>query len=99
MIQTVMTERRKKRNEGTKSLQSTPKSEYVYTVAGVCCALLTNSSRHKRQKRVESSEESINESGDEEEEWVERRLPKDGDDGFIGPVPEIKVQATATKKE
>ena len=49
---------------------------------------------------VESSEESTNESGDQdEEEWVEKQLPKDGDDAFVGPVPEIKVHAAAAKKE
>lgn len=45
-----------------------------------------------------SSEPSANESGDEGE-WVEKRIRRDGDDAFVGPVPEIKVQATAAKKE
>jgi len=57
--------------------------------------------RHKKKKYVvvvSESEESTNESGDEGE-WVEKRLPKDGDDAFVGPVPEIKVQATAKKNE
>ena len=47
---------------------------------------------------VESSEESTNENGDEDE-WVEKQLPKDGDDAFVGPVPEIKVHAATAKKE
>lgn len=40
-----------------------------------------------------------NESGDDEGQWVEKRLPKDGEDAFVGPVPEIKVQATTSKQE
>ncbi len=56
--------------------------------------------RHKKKipEPIESSEESANESG-VEGEWVEKRLPRDGDDTFVGPVPEIKVQATNDKKE
>ncbi len=45
-----------------------------------------------------SSEELTNESGDEGA-WVEKRLPKDGDDTFVGPIPEIKIQAANAKKE
>ncbi len=49
---------------------------------------------------MESSEDSVtNDHSDDEGEWVEKRLPKDGDDAFVGPVPEIKVQATTSKKE
>ena len=41
------------------------------------------------------------ERGDDEEEgvWVEKSVRRDGEDAFVGPVPEIKVQATVTKKE
>lgn len=45
-----------------------------------------------------SSEWSANESGGEGE-WVERKVRRDGEDVFVGPVPEIKVQASAAKKE
>ena len=30
---------------------------------------------------------------------MEKRMRRGGDDTFVGPVPEIKVQATAVKKE
>ncbi|XP_064394247.1 NF-kappa-B-activating protein-like [Halichondria panicea] len=59
-----------------------------------------HSKKHKKKipEPIESSEESANESG-VEGEWVEKRLPRDGDDTFVGPVPEIKVQATNDKKD
>lgn len=55
-------------------------------------------SKKKRPEPESSSEPSANESGDEGE-WVEKKIRRDGDDTFVGPVPEIKVQATAAKKE
>ena len=51
--------------------------------------------------RSSSSEEEEEEEEGEGEEgvWVERAVKRDGEDAFVGPVPEIKVQATVTKKE
>ena len=36
---------------------------------------------------------------EEEELWVEKAAKRDADNVFVGPVPEIRVQATVTKKE
>ena len=43
--------------------------------------------------------ESDSEDEDEEGAWVEKTVRQAGQDVFVGPVPEIKVQATVTKKE
>lgn len=55
----------------------------------------------RRKERSSSSSASHSEGGEEEEEecWVEKSIKHDGEDVFVGPVPEIRVQATATKKE
>lgn len=46
------------------------------------------------------SSSSDSDGGDEEEGvWVEKAVRRDGGDAFVGPIPEIKVQATVTKKE
>lgn len=56
----------------------------------------------KRKKKVESSSESDSEgeggSGEEEGVWVEKRVRLNSQDAFVGPTPEIKVQA-ASKME
>ena len=47
-----------------------------------------------------SSEEEDEGEGEEEEGvWVEKAVRRDGEDAFVGPVPEIRVQATVNKKE
>jgi hypothetical protein len=56
----------------------------------------------RRKESLESaSVEEEEEEDDEGEEgvWVEKTIRRDGDTAFVGPVPEIKVQATVTKKE
>lgn len=74
-----------------------------------------NSSRSKkRRRRKERSPEEESEdsegSGEEEEEeegeggsgeemWVEKKLKRNKDDAFVGPVPDLKVQAAVAKKE
>ena len=61
-------------------------------------------SKKRRRKQVSSEEES-EESEEEEEEgsgeemWVEKKLKKDKDDAFVGPVPDLKVQGQVGKKE
>ena len=40
----------------------------------------------------------VDEEEDEDGMWVEKVAKRD-DNAFVGPVPEIKVQATVTKKE
>lgn len=54
----------------------------------------------------EESEEEESEGGEEsgggedgEEVWVEKRIKRDKDDAFVGPVPDLKVQAQVGKKE
>ena len=53
---------------------------------------------HRKERTSESSPEE-----EEEEEgegvWVEKAIKQDGDAVFVGPVPEVKVQATVNKKE
>lgn len=68
--------------------------------------VFSNRSKKRRRKPVssddESEEESENEgSGEEdgEEVWVEKKLKRDKDDAFVGPVPDLKVQASVAKKE
>ena len=66
-----------------------------------------NSSRSKkrrRRKETSSEEESEEESdggeeGSGEEMWVEKKLKRDKDDAFVGPVPDLKVQGSVAKKE
>ena len=57
----------------------------------------------KRRRRHVSSEEESEESEEEEEEgeemWVEKKLKRDKDDAFVGPVPDLKVQGQVGKKE
>jgi len=31
--------------------------------------------------------------------WVEKKIKRDNEDAFVGPVPEIRVQANVNKKE
>ena len=52
----------------------------------------------KRRKRVQDSSESESEGG-EEGVWVEKKIKRDNEDAFVGPVPEIRVQANVNKKE
>ncbi len=60
-----------------------------------------------RRKERSSESHSADEEEEEEEEgegeeagvWVEKAVKRDGETAFVGPVPEIKVQATVTKKE
>ena len=58
----------------------------------------------RRSKKVsESSEEesSSEESGSEEGEgvWVEKKVQQEADGVFVGPTPEIRVQAVTSMKE
>lgn len=60
--------------------------------------------KHKHKKQKEKTPESSSadeeeEEGEEEGVWVEKAIKRDGDTAFVGPVPEIKVQATVTKKD
>jgi len=57
-------------------------------------------STERKEVDAEVNEE-VNEEEDEDEDgmWVEKVAKRDGDNAFVGPVPEIKVQATVTKKE
>ncbi|KAL5476189.1 hypothetical protein EMCRGX_G026104 [Ephydatia muelleri] len=68
----------------------------------------TNLKKHKHNHKSESSEtESNSESGsdsddDEQEEeaiWVEKKIDHDKDSAYVGPVPEIKVQAAGNKMD
>ena len=52
----------------------------------------------KRRKRVQDSSDSESEGG-EEGVWVEKKIKRDNEDAFVGPVPEIRVQANVNKKE
>jgi hypothetical protein len=78
----------------------------------VCYLYLTSSRSKKRRRRKERSPEEESEdsedsegSGGEEEEgsgeemWVEKKLKRDKDDAFVGPVPDLKVQGSVAKKE
>lgn len=53
------------------------------------------------RRREKSSESGSMEEVEDEKEgvWVEKTVQRDVDTAFVGPVPEIKVQATVTKKE
>ena len=58
--------------------------------------LLYRSKKHR--KRVQDSSDSESEGG-EEGVWVEKKIKRDNEDAFVGPVPEIRVQANVNKKE
>lgn len=47
---------------------------------------------------MQSSSDSESEGG-EEGVWVEKKIKRDTEDAFVGPVPEIRVQANVNKKE
>ncbi len=89
--------------EGTKKKSrrhKSKKSKHKRWVGG--CGLetrLCDITRSCNRKRKKSSSESGSEDEDEEGAWVEKTVKQDGQDVFVGPVPEIKVQATVTKKE
>ena len=58
--------------------------------------------RSKKSRKVsESSEEtsSEDESGEEEGVWVEKKVQQEAEGVFVGPTPEIKVQAVTSMKE
>ena len=63
--------------------------------------------RRKERSPEEESEDSDGGEGEEEEEeegsgeemWVEKKLKRDKDAAFVGPVPDLKVQASVAKKE
>ena len=62
--------------------------------------------RRKERSPEEESEDSDGgegsggeEEGSREEMWVEKKLKRDKDDAFVGPVPDLKVQASVAKKE
>lgn len=56
--------------------------------------------RKEWSSESDSGAEEDGDGGDDEEGvWVEKTVRRDGDAAFVGPVPEIKVQATVTKKE
>ena len=59
----------------------------IYTVA-LC-------RKKKRRKEVTPSSSSSESEGreDGEEVWVEKKVKAEGEDIFVGPVPEIKAQA------
>lgn len=66
----------------------------------VMCQVYVVTCVHRKERTSESSPE---EEEEEEEEgggvWVEKAIQQDGDAVFVGPVPEIKVQATMNNKE
>lgn len=55
------------------------------------------SKRHHKKKEESNSEEEEEKEEEEEDDeegiWVEKKINTDTDGGFIGPVPEIKVQS------
>ena len=58
--------------------------------------------RKSRKVVSESSESSSEESGEEEEGeevWVEKKVQQEAEGAFVGPTPEIKVQAVTSMKE
>lgn len=74
-------------------------SEVIWNILTYSSALLFSRSK-KHRKKVESSSESESEGGEEEEGvWVEKKIKRDANDAFVGPVPEIKVQTSVNKKE
>lgn len=52
-------------------------------------------------EKESSSDESSNDQEDEGEEgvWVEKKVQQEVAGAFVGPVPEIKVQAVTSMKE
>lgn len=58
-------------------------------------------SKKQRRKHDSSEDESEDEESGEdgEEVWVEKKRKRDKDDAFVGPVPDLKVQAAVAKKE
>lgn len=48
-----------------------------------------------------ASEGSEGEEGEEEDEgvWVEKKVQQEAEGAFVGPTPEIKVQAVTSMKE
>ena len=44
-------------------------------------------------------EEGSGGEGSGEEMWVEKKLKRGKDDTFVGPVPDLKVNASVAKKE
>ena len=57
--------------------------------------------RGKKRRRRDSSPDSSEEEEEEEGEvmWVEKRQRKEGDEAFVGPVPELTAQAVGSKME
>ena len=65
---------------------------------------LSPSHRSKKRRKPETSSDSESESGSDEGEagegiWVEKKVKGDASEAFVGPVPEIKVQALPGKLE
>ena len=54
---------------------------------------------HRRKERASVSSNLNAGEEDEEDMWVERSVKCDAETVFVGPIPEIKVQATMGKKE
>lgn len=78
-------ERKRKRKKGKKSKHKHSKKK-----------------SKKRRKKPETSSDSESESGSDEGEpgegiWVEKKVKGDASEAFVGPVPEIKVQALPGK--
>lgn len=73
------------------------KSVFIFNTWQVWCHLM--SCDRKRKKSTSESGSEVEEGEEEEGAWVEKTVRQAGQDVFVGPVPEIKVQATVTKKE
>ena len=73
------------------------------------CFNCSSRSKKRKRRKERSPEEEEESDGDEgsggeeegsgEEMWVEKKLKRDKDDAFVGPVPDLKVQASVAKKE
>ena len=94
--------RKRHRKKGKKSKHG-HKKRLVGVCSSVCLLCSTIGVYHlprskKRRKKVQSSSDSESEGG-EEGVWVEKKIKRDTEDAFVGPVPEIRVQANVNKKE
>ena len=78
---------------------SPPRSAISEPLRSISACVILLNFRRKVSSSSASSEEDVGDDDDGEGVWVEKTIKHDRQDAFVGPVPEIKVQASVTKKE
>lgn len=73
----------------------------VFVLMKLCTSFREKSESPASDSGLGSAERKDEEECDneDEDEWVEKVAKRDAETVFVGPVPEIKAQATVTKKE